>query len=232
MDVHEREARRLINEEGADPRRAGPAAAARFGVRRTFTITQAMAVGCLLGVLLVVAAASVLMLALGLRVSSTTSAQADSPARAEIESALSSVPPTDRQAALADLARLVPLLHDPANLQLVRVLRTLTPEERLSLAAEQRLEPLLSKVAILTGQQWTKLLAIVADPHSFDLLTHFLDITDSATRKAIIYVVDQVRSGNPEVMRLLNAYWYREPALIEAITASPPSHKPSPPHAR
>ena len=114
MDAHEREARRLIA-KGADPRRTGLAAAAHFGLPRTFTITQGMAVGCLMGVLLAVAAAGVLMLTLSLRVSSATGAQADSPARAEVEAALSSVPPADRQAALADLARLVPLLPDPAT---------------------------------------------------------------------------------------------------------------------
>ena len=231
MDVHEREARRLIA-EGADPRRTGPAAAAHFGLPRTFTIAQGMAVGCLMGVLATVAMACVLMLALGPRVSPATGAQVDSPARAEVEAALSSVPSADRQAALADLARLVPLLHDPANLQLVRVLRTLAPEERQALAAEQRLGRLLGEIAALTEQQRTTLLAVIGEPHKVDLITRLADIADPASRSAVVYVLDQIRSGNPEVTRLLDAYWYREPALMAALAAPPPSHETRLHHAR
>ena len=253
MDAHEREARRLIA-AGADPRRAGPAAAAHFGLPQTPTAAQSMAVGCLMGVLVVVAAAGILMLAFDLRVSSATALQTESSARTAVEAALSPVPQAEREAILADLVRLVPLLHDPVSLQLVRVLRTLTPEQKQALAAEQRLGPLLGATAALTEHQRTTLLAIIGDPHSVDLLegmrtrdpasatvldsaavrlvTTLANLTDPALRSAFIYVVDHVHSGNQEVLRLITAYWYREPALMAALAAPSPSHEPRSRHAR
>lgn len=253
MDAHEREARRLIS-EGADPRRAGPVAAAHFGLPRTLTAAQTMAVGCLMGVLATIALASIVLLTFDLRVSSATVVQAENSAIKAVEAALSTVPQTDRKAVLVDLVRIVPLSHDPVALQLVDVLRALSPEEGQALAAEPRLGRLLGEVVVLSAQQRTTLLAVAGDPYSVDVLammrsrdpasatvlepatvrlvTQFGNVTDPALRSAVIDIVDQIQFGNPEMLRLLTAYQNREPTLMAVLAAPPPSHKPRLRHAR
>lgn len=230
MDAHEREAHRLIA-AGADPRRAGPAAAAHFGLPRTPSPAQTMAVGGVLGLLAAVMVASLLLPIFDLRVTPASNLQPPSPARSQVDAALSSLPETEREAALDDLSKLVPLLHDPVAQHLVRVLHALPTDERQALAAEPQLGHLLGGIAALTGQQRISLLAVMDDPHSVELLDvmRTLDPLSASVLKRwrlstygqrqvlanVLSILNEPDDGR--FRRMVAAYRYAAPSLISLL---------------
>ena len=64
------------------------------------------------------------------------------------------------------------------------------------------------------------------------LVNQLADLTDFRLRQAIIYVVESIRSGSPEVLRLLTAYWAREPALMAVLNSPQSAQTGSPCHGR
>lgn len=229
MDPFRDEAARLIA-GGADPRRAGPAAAEFFGLPRAIGARQAFGAGLGLGIAIVTAAAGAGAWILDLRPAGSTQMTT-----ARIEVALSPIPEAQRATVLADLVRLTALLHDPIALKVLRAVRDLSDQERTTLAQDERLRPVLAWVAQLTDDQQNNLLAsdlalVLADPERFALLqllpsldlltTKFLvafRLSNVTQRQTLIAALALIDRGDVRFARVVAAFQYAAPSLVKLL---------------
>ena len=234
--VHEREARRLIG-TGADPRRAGPAAAAHFGLPRRFHAGEALAIGIVLGGLAFAAPVGVTVGLVGLDparfglVRAPQDAPALQSAKAQVEDYLASVPVPQQTATLADFQRFAPWLHDAVAWHLLHAVDTLSAEDRRALAADQQVVTLLDQLAKLTGAQRDMLRGVLAQPERVDRLGPLLDLdpTTLSLLEAWRQVNDRQRQtlaavltilggdGDESFDRLIAAYSARAPSLLALL---------------
>ena len=158
-----------------------------------------------------------------------------------LASALATRPSAMQIKVLGQLIALNDAIHDPSSRSIIEAIGALPRTTRDMLAKSTMLGQLLTaisglsevKAAALADSGLLQLLP--DDPERLQLieslprldlstvrLVNALDkLADPALRQAVTYVVDQIQLGGPEALRLLTAYWRREPALISALATSP-----------
>ncbi len=229
MDPFGDEAARLIA-GGADPRRAGPAAAEFFGLPRAIGARQAFWAGLALGIAIMMASASAGAWYFDLRPAGNTQITT-----ARVEAALSPIPEAQRATVLASLVRLTPLLHDPIALTILQAVRDLSEQERTTLAQGGRLRALLGWAAQMNDNQQAALLAwnlppLLADPDRFALLqllpgldlltTKFLVALRSSSftqRQTLIAALTFIDRNDARFARAVAAFQYDASSLVKLL---------------
>ena len=251
MDPFREEAARLIA-KGADPRRAGQAAAEFFGLPRAVGVRQAFGVGVALGTAVMMALAGATAWTFDLRpagnavaVTATSTSDATAHSRhanidvptpaAQIEAALSPVPVEQRPAVLADLVKVTVMLRDPIALTVVRAIRDLSEQDRVTLAQSTRLKAVLAWMANLKADQQTALLATdfrpvlgdpdrlallqvlpQLDPLSAQVLANFKYATFTQ-RQTLMAVLTLIANDDGHFDRLIAAFSNAAPSLVKLL---------------
>ena len=158
----------------------------------------------------------------------------------EVATALAPLPADDRADQIENVVALYKATRDEASRKIVGVVGALPRPKRDSLAGSEALSPLLDAIADLPAATQQALadgrLQLLPDdparlhlirsiaelePPAVRLINSLEGVTDPNLRQAIIYVVNQIRSGSPQAFRLITLYWSRDPGLMAFIeTAS------------
>ena len=126
--------------------------------------------------------------------------------------------------------------RDTSSRVIIAAVAALDPDTREILADTGALQPILSTVAAMPD---TELRALAGDPErrrlvlsiaAGDLSNAELNdlsagLSDRPLRHALIYVIGQVRSGNPAIMNLLTAYWDQTQSRIAVPTLTKRAHR-------
>lgn len=164
---------------------------------------------------------------------------------------LASISKQDRTDLITGVLDLYLATRDPSSRTIIEVVGALSRGRRDRLAASQALSPLLTVIADLPAAKQEALAdgrlqllpddpdrlrliqsIAVLEPPAVRLVNRLAGVTDPALRQALIYAIEQIRSGSPEVLRLLTLYWYRDPVLMAALasrSSNPPARSS---HAR
>ena len=249
VDPFRKEAKRLIA-QGADPRQAGEAAVAYFGLPRAISVREGFKAGVALGACVVMALAGTGAWMFNLRpaggavaVPSTSDAAASSrqtatndptPA-AQLGVALSPVPVEQRPAVLAELVKLTSVLRNPVTLTILRTIRDLSEQDRIALAQDARLGPVLAWTARLTTDQQKALLTtnlqpVLADPSRLALLQVLpkldplsadvlatLTYATYAQRQTLMAVLQLIETDDGHFDRLIAAFSNAAPSLLKVL---------------
>ena len=137
----------------------------------------------------------------------------------EIATALAPLPADERADQIDTIVALYKATRDPSSRAIIATVGALPSQQRDHLAANRMLQPILAGLATLPDTVWGNLgsdsdrlrfavsiagIAELSDAQLFDLS---MGLSDKTLRAVLIYVVDQVRLGNPEIMTRLNSYW-------------------------
>ncbi len=166
----------------------------------------------------------------------------------DVATTLASTPERDRSDLITSLLDLYLATRDPSSRMIIEVVGALPRRQRDSLAGSGILHSLLAAIADLPATKQQALadgrLQLLPDdpdrlrliesiprlePSAVHLVNRLADMTDPNLRQALIYTVEQIRSGSPEVLHLLSLYWYRVPALM-VVLATPSSTLPARSH--
>ena len=163
----------------------------------------------------------------------------------DLATALASMPERDRSDLITSLLDLYLATRDPSSRTIIEVVGALPRRQRDSLAGSEALHPLLAAIADLPPVKQQALadgrLQLLPDdpdrlhliesiprlePSAVHLVNRLAGITEPDLRQALIYTVEKIQSGSPEVLHLLTLYWNQNPALMAAL-ASPSSTLPA-----
>ncbi len=147
----------------------------------------------------------------------------------EIASAMAPLSDRDRTDQIANLVALYRATRDPGSRIIIAAVAALDPDTREILAGTGALQPILSTIAAMPDAERRVLasdperrrlvLSIAAGDLSVAELNDLsAGLSDRPLRLALIYVIGQVRSGNPEIMDLLTAYWNQTQSRIAVPT--------------
>ncbi len=137
----------------------------------------------------------------------------------EIASSLAELPDQERLDQISTLVALYRATRDASSRKIIWVVGTLPEDMRQIFAADGAFKAILDTIA---AEPESDRRIVVADPQRLrlalsaaTLLTQnqigdfIAGIDNVPLRKALIYIIDQVRSGNNDILDLMTCYWYQ-----------------------